>query len=145
MTSMEEKKKMKAARGFLKGCEALVSAFALLPVLTFAQHYKQTNLVTDPNSGASATFTDKNLKNPWGLTRSTTSPWWVADNNSGTSTLYTGTGALIPINGTGTVTVPPPKGSPAGTLSTPTGVVFNGSSTDFLIAPGTSAHFIFAQ
>jgi uncharacterized protein (TIGR03118 family) len=120
----------------------------LLPAVTQAQHYKQTNLVSDIASMA-PTF-DPNLKNPWGLTRSSTtptrpgSPFWVANNNSGTSTLYTGAGAIIPINGTGTVTVPPPKGSPAGTLSTPTGVVFNGSPTDFLIAPGKSAAFIFA-
>jgi uncharacterized protein (TIGR03118 family) len=119
----------------------------LLPAVTQAQHYKQTNLVSDIASLA-PTF-DPNLKNPWGLTRSSTtptrpgSPFWVANNNSGTSTLYTGTGAIIPINGTGTVTVPPPKGSPAGTLATPTGVVFNGSPTDFLIAPGKSAAFIF--
>jgi len=119
----------------------------LLPAVTQAQHYKQTNLVSDIASLA-PTF-DPNLKNPWGLTRSSTtptrpgSPFWVANNNSGTSTLYTGTGAIIPINGTGTVTVPPPKGSPAGTLSTPTGVVFNGNPTDFLIAPGKSAAFIF--
>jgi uncharacterized protein (TIGR03118 family) len=116
----------------------------LLPVVTQAQHYKQTNLVS--NIAGMAPVTDPNLKNPWGLTRSSGSPWWVGNNNSGTSTLYTGTGAIIPINGTGTVTVPPPKGSPAGTLSTPTGVVFNGSPTDFLTVPGTpgtSAHFIF--
>jgi len=120
----------------------------LLPVVTQAQHYKQTNLVS--NIAGMAPVTDPNLKNPWGLTRSSTtptrpgSPWWVGNNNSGTSTLYTGAGAIIPINGTGTVTVPPPKGSPAGTLSTPTGVVFNGSPTDFQIAPGQSAVFIFA-
>jgi uncharacterized protein (TIGR03118 family) len=125
-----------------------VLSLFLLPVVTQAQHYKQTNLVSDI-AGMAPTF-DPNLKNPWGLTRSSTtparpgSPWWVGNNNSGTSTLYTGAGAIIPINGTGTVTVPPPKGSPAGTLSTPTGVVFNGSPTDFLIAPGKSAVFIFA-
>ena len=124
-----------------------VFSLFLLPAVTQAQHYKQTNLVSDI-AGMAPTF-DPNLKNPWGLTRSSTtptrpgSPFWVANNNSGTSTLYTGTGAIIPINGTGTVTVPPPKGSPAGTLSTPTGVVFNGSPTDFLIAPGKSAAFIF--
>ena len=126
---------------------AALSLF-LLPAVTQAQHYKQTNLVSDI-AGMAPTF-DPNLKNPWGLTRSSTtptrsgSPFWVANNNSGTSTLYTGAGAIIPINGTGTVTVPPPKGSPAGTLSTPTGVVFNGSPTDFLIASGKSAAFIFA-
>jgi uncharacterized protein (TIGR03118 family) len=127
-----------------------LSVFALslflLPAVTQAQHYKQTNLVSD--IAGMAPVHDPNLKNPWGLTRSPGgSPWWVGNNNSGTSTLYTGAGAIIPINGTGTVTVPPPKGSPAGTQSTPTGVVFNGSPTDFLTVPGTpgtSAHFIFA-
>jgi uncharacterized protein (TIGR03118 family) len=121
---------------------------SLLPVVTKAQHYTQTNLVSD--QPGVAPVTDPNLVNPWGLTRSpgTTarpgSPWWVSDNNSGFSTLYTGAGAIIPINGTGTVTIPPPKGSPAGTLATPTGIVFNGSATDFLIAPGGSgAAFIF--
>jgi uncharacterized protein (TIGR03118 family) len=119
----------------------------LLPAVTQAQHYKQTNLVSDI-MGMAPTF-DPNLKNPWGLTRSSTtptrpgSPWWVGNNNSGTSTLYTGAGAIIPINGTGTVTVPPPGFAP-GTQSAPTGVVFNGSPTDFLIAPGKAAIFIFA-
>ena len=140
---------MKFNRKYRKFPAAFVFSLFLLPAVTQAQHYKQTNLVSDIASLAPTTF-DPNLKNPWGLTRSSTtparpgSPFWVANNNSGTSTLYTGTGAIISINGTGTVTVPPPKGSPAGTLSTPTGVVFNGSPTDFLIAPGKSAAFIFA-
>jgi uncharacterized protein (TIGR03118 family) len=115
----------------------------LLPAVTQAQHYKQTNLVSDL-SNQGAVVVDPNLKNPWGLTRSPGgSPFWVGNNNSGTSTLYTGTGTIIPINGTGTVTVPPPGFAP-GTQSAPTGVVFNGSPTDFLVAPGKSAHFIFA-
>src|SRR6266849_2336434 len=123
-------------------------SLSLFPAVTQAQHYKQTNLVSD--IAGMAPTVDPNLKNPWGLTRSSTtparpgSPWGVGNNNSGTSTLYTGAGAILPINGTGTVTVPPPKGSPAGTLSTPTGVVFNGSPSDFFVAPGKSAIFIFA-
>ena len=131
-----------------KSLPVVALSLFLLPSVTPAQHYKQTNLVSDIASMA-PTF-DPNLKNPWGLTRSSTtptrpgSPWWVGNNNSGTSTLYTGAGAIIPINGTGTVTVPPPKGSPAGTLSTPTGVVFNGSPSDFFVAPGKSAILIFA-
>src|ERR1700733_8761595 len=113
-----------------------------LPVLTSAQHYQQTNLVSDI-SGMAATF-DPNLKNPWGITRSSSSPWWVANNNSGTSTLYNAAGGIIPINGTGFVTVPPPGFAP-GTQSAPTGIVFNGSATDFLVTPGgAAAHFIFA-
>src|SRR5882672_12273981 len=112
----------------------------VLPALTFAQHYQQTSLVSDI-MGMAPTF-DPNLKNPWGLTRSSGSPWWVANNNSGTSALYDGTGAIIPINGTGVVVVPPPGFAP-GTQSTPTGIVFNGSATDFLLKTGKNAHFIF--
>jgi uncharacterized protein (TIGR03118 family) len=113
----------------------------VFPALTFAQHYQQANLVSDI-MGMAPTF-DPNLKNPWGLTRSSGSPFWVANNNSGTSTLYDGTGAIIPINGTGVVMVPPPGFAP-GTQSAPTGVVFNGSPADFLLKTGKAAHFIFA-
>jgi uncharacterized protein (TIGR03118 family) len=111
-----------------------------LPALTPAQKYQQTNLVSDIMG--KAPVTDPNLKNPWGITRSSGSPWWVSNNNSGTSTLYTGGGAIIPINGTGVVDVPPPGFAP-GTQSTPTGIVFNGSATDFLLKTGKNAHFIF--
>jgi uncharacterized protein (TIGR03118 family) len=121
----------------IPGCVLL-----LLPVMASAQNYKVTNLVSD--IAGMAPVTDPNLKNPWGITRSSTSPWWVSNNNSGTSTLYNATGGIIPINGTGIVTIPPPGFAP-GSQSAPTGVVFNGSTTDFLIAPGgASAHFIFA-
>ena len=147
---------MKAAK-LLKSRVALVSAFAMLPVLTFAQapketnHYLQTNLVTDPNSGLSAPFTDKNLKNPWGMARSTGSPWWISDNNAGVSTLYSGTGVARAL----VVTIPGPNGTfpctapntpPNCFVAAPTGVVFNGSP-DFDLSPGeptTAAAFIFA-
>ena len=129
---------MKVNTKYWKFPAVFVFSLFLLPSVTQAQHYKQTNLVSD--IAGKAPTVDPNLKNPWGLTRSSGSPWWVANNNSGTSTLYGGTGNIVPL----VVTVPPPNGSPAGTQSTPTGVVFNGSPTDFLVAPGKSAHFIFA-
>jgi len=119
----------------------LVVGLALLPSVTKAQHYTQTNLVSD--QAGVAPVTDPNLVNPWGLSRSSTSFWWVSDNNAGVSTLYTGAGAIIPINGTGIVTIPPPKGAPAGFVSAPTGTVFNGVATDFLVGPNAPAHFIF--
>ena len=118
----------------------LVVGLFLAPFVTQAQHYTQTNLVAD--LPGVAPVTDPNLVNPWGLTRSATSPWWVSNNNSGTSTLYTGAGAIIPINGNGIVTVPPPKNAPTGTISTPTGIVFN-SSADFVLPNGKPAAFIF--
>ncbi len=142
---------------------SVVFAMAALaiPSISNAQHFTQKNLVSDisqpNNADGSAVLVDPNLKNPWGLSRSAGSPWWVANNNSGTSTLYTGAG--IPpnafpdphpdSNGNGInspfnnfVMVPPPGFAP-GTPSTPTGAVFNGS-TDFQVAPGKAALFIFA-
>jgi uncharacterized protein (TIGR03118 family) len=122
--------------------------FVMVPALLLytgsisAQHYTQTNLVSDVVG--LAPIHDPNLVNPWGITRSATSPWWVSDNNSGDSTLYTGTGQIISINGNGIVTIPPPKNAPAGTHAAPTGIVFNGS-TSFVLPPpnGKPAAFIF--
>jgi uncharacterized protein (TIGR03118 family) len=135
---------MKAGSKLLKSCAALVSALAMLPVLTFAQapketnHYVQTNLVTDPKSGFTAGNTDSRLLNSWGLARSTTSPWWISDNNAGLSTLYAGDGTTQGLF----VKIPGPNGSPANFVSAPTGVVFNGNPNDFLVG-GNPAFFIF--
>src|SRR5262249_11422517 len=121
---------------------------------TPAQHYTQKNLISDiPGMAAN---TDPNLKNPWGLTRSPGgSPWWIGDNGAGVSTLDDGTGSPINIfteadaSKGNFVVVPPPGFAPPGTQSTPTGVVFNGSPTDFIlkvngISTGKPAVFIFA-
>jgi len=152
-------------QGFSKWAK-LAAVFALavfVPNVAKAQHYTQKNLVSDisqpDNSDGSKVLVDPNLKNPWGLTRSPGgSPWWVGNNNSGTSTLYDGAGTpqnFFPdphpdSNGNGIdspfnnfVMVPPPGFAP-GTQSAPTGVVFNGSPTNFLVAPGKQAIFIFA-
>ena len=129
---------------------AFLSLF-LLPALTLAQHYKQTNLVSDlPGQGAAVV--DPNLKNPWGLTRSSPtpanpngSPWWINNNNSGTSSLYTGAGVAVNIfteagGAPGNfVVVPPPGFAAPGTSSTPTGIVFNGSPSNFILDKGTPA------
>ncbi len=123
---------------------ALALAVLFLPNRTPAQHYTQKNLISDiPGMAA---HTDPNLKNPWGITRSPGgSPWWIANNNSGTSTLEDGAGNPINIfveaNGSTSnfVVVPPPGFAPPGTPSTPTGIVFNGSPTDFLLNKGKPA------
>src|SRR6516162_2769158 len=73
------------------------------------------------------------------------SPFWLSDNGSGFSTLYTGGGGQIPLF----VTIPASASSPAGTPGTPTGVVGNISPnrTDFIVTEkgkSGAALFIFA-
>ncbi len=115
---------------------AIVAALALLllvlPGTAFAHantgshgFYQQTNLVSD--TPGLAMFTDPNLVNPWGLSHSPTSPWWISDNGTGVATLYKGNGVAVPL----VVTIPPPAGSPSGTTAAPTGNIFNPvNSTD---------------
>ena len=64
---------------------AILALAAILPCLTQAQ-YTRTDLVT--NSGAGGTVPDSHLVNAWGLVSTGTSPFWVSDNATGLSTLY---------------------------------------------------------
>jgi hypothetical protein len=48
--------------------------------------YSQTNLVS--NIAGVATTTDSQLLNPWGISVLPGQDFWIADNNSGVSTLY---------------------------------------------------------
>ena len=100
-----------------------------------SQHYKQTNLVSD--MPGVAPVTDPNLVNAWGLSRSSTSPWWVADNGTGLSTLYSGAGAIQSL----VVTIPPSDA--ANPPGNPTGTIFNGGS-GFELKKGFPAVFLFA-
>ena len=142
---------------------AVLSLASVLPALSSAQHYNQKNLVSDisqpSNADGSAVVLDPNLKNPWGITRSSGSPWWISNNNSGTSTLYvidSSSGKAVPTSNfpdppgspfDNFVIVPPPGFTP-GAAATPTGIVFNGSPSDFILdkgtPPGNPAVFIFA-
>lgn len=108
---------------------------AALPLSSLAQHYLQTNLVADQSGAAAAT--DANLVNPWGMARSSGSPWWLSDNGTGLSTLYTGTGT------TESLVVTIPTGDPTmSATGTPSGAVYNGG-TSFLLPNGKPAVFMF--
>ena len=109
---------------------------SILPARTA---FVQTNLVTNNQAVNPAAHTDPNLTNPWGIAFGPASPFWVADNHSGRSTFYDGSGAARPL----VVTIPPPAGSPAGKVAAPTGIVFNGTS-DFALPGGGASRFIFA-
>ena len=102
-----------------------------------ANVYHQTNLVSD--QPGVALIHDPDLVNPWGITRTSTSPFWVANNVTGTSTLYSGDVHGSPfVKNSLTVTIP--GGSPTGT-------VFN-TSTDFVVTSGAASGrsaFLFAS
>jgi uncharacterized protein (TIGR03118 family) len=99
--------------------------------------YAQTNLVSDMPGVAA--HTDPNLVNAWGISMEPGQPFWIANNGTGTSTLYDGTGAPSPL----VVTIPAPT---AGATAAPTGTVFN-PSNDFNVTSGGltgASTFIFA-
>jgi uncharacterized protein (TIGR03118 family) len=104
-----------------------------------AQHYTQVNLVA--NTSGVAPVTDPKLVNPWGLSRTSGSPWWISDNGTGLSTLYNGAGTINPLVVTIPKANPNSKTFPNGT---PTGTIANASPTDFLLAPGAPAAFLFS-
>jgi uncharacterized protein (TIGR03118 family) len=89
--------------------------------------YSQTNLVS--NTAGVGTTTDPQLLNPWGISILTGQDFWIANNNSGTSTLYDAEGnknALV-------VTIPGATRNPNGNCSPgcPTGTVSNGNGGYF--------------
>jgi uncharacterized protein (TIGR03118 family) len=88
--------------------------------------------VTDDQTVNSAPVTDKYLKNPWGISHSGSSPFWVSDNATGVTTLYSvnpTTNATtkitlgMPPDQSGGVVIPPPG------AGNPTGQVFNTAGT----------------
>jgi uncharacterized protein (TIGR03118 family) len=117
----------------------LFAAMVLSPTigpLAADNSYVATNLVSDV---LSASHTDPNLVNAWGIAFNPNGFVWIADNGTGKSTLYDGLGNAASL----IVTIPPPAG---GTSAAPTGIVFN-SSADFAVSNGTvsgASAFIFA-
>lgn len=116
--------------------------FALMLVSSVAMaQYKLVNL--DSNQIGGAAHVDPLIVNGWGLVHGPGSPWWLSDNGSGWSTLYSGVGkieglkVLIPTAGNG-----PDSGAGLNGPGTPTGIVYNGSG-EFPVQGWTSI-FLFA-
>jgi uncharacterized protein (TIGR03118 family) len=125
------------SRGVNTSCFPLVLAAAallFLPALACSQAYVQTNLVSNSSSIPAAT-TDSSLVNPWGMVQGPMTPFWVSDQVTNLSTIYTGNGTKEPL----TVSIP--------TLSTshvngPTGLVFN-TGTGFSLSTSSSVPSLF--
>jgi uncharacterized protein (TIGR03118 family) len=107
--------------------------------------FAQTNLVSDING--MAPVTDANLKNPWGVSFTSASPFWISDQVTDVATLYNSTGAKQPL----TVSMPN-MNSPTGTVSNGTSsfnsdlflfATLNGTITGWRSALGTTAETLF--
>jgi len=110
-------------------CLGITLVLGSVPALA---QYQLTNLVS--NQVGAAKHTDPLIVNAWGLAYGPGSPFWIADNGSGWSTLYNGSGKAQSLR----VLIPAVANGPG----SPTGIVFNGSS-DFQIQ-GWSTFFLFA-
>jgi len=114
---------------------AILAAAALVAVAPAAEDnaYVVHHIVS--NVSGAADHQDANLVNGWGLDAGPTTPWWVADNGTDRSTLYTAGGTIVPL----VVTVD----------GGPTGLVFNsGASTSFFVTKGAvsrRANFLFSS
>jgi uncharacterized protein (TIGR03118 family) len=103
-------------------------------------HYQQLNLVSD--LPGVAILQDTNLVNAWGMSFSSSSPFWVSDNGKGLATLYTVTNdsqGMVHVVKVGLEVTIPGDGNPTGqffnTLNT--SGAFNGDLFIFVSEDGT--------
>jgi len=113
-----------------------------IPVIAPGSAYRQTNFVSD--SPGLAPVLDPLLVNPWGITLTGSSPFWVANAGTSTSTLYQGDVGGSPLVKRASL----PHVDIPGQL--PTGTVANPVSTDFVLpgpcaSPPCGANFLFAS
>ena len=124
--------------------------FLALPGFSSQHHrherpaFSQFNLVSDNQSGhLNAQVQDNNLINPWGIAFPPAGPFWIANNHTGTETLYTvdpNTDATTVNPLVVTIAPPPDQTGPAA----PTGIVFNSDPDPGFVVNGKPALFIFA-
>ncbi|MFC5524845.1 TIGR03118 family protein [Rhodanobacter ginsengisoli] len=121
-------------------CAALALVFTIVAAPAASAGgatYKRHNLVSD--GFVPADHVDPHLVNTWGIAFNPSGAVWVANNGSGTSTLYDGDGNVLSL----VVQIPGPTTDGGGN---PTGVVYNGSG-DFVVSKGAvsgPSRFIFA-
>jgi|GEM_PF-524042 len=114
-----------------------------IPVIPPGSAYRQTNLLSD--IPGLARVLDPLLVNPWGISMTSSSPFWVANNGTSTTQLIRGdvpSGSPVVLNASPqTVTIPGIQ---------PTGTVANPVATEFVL-PGAcasapcGANFLFAS
>jgi uncharacterized protein (TIGR03118 family) len=121
----------------LAAVAAVVLAIVVPAGAASTNAYVVHNLVSD--GFVPADHTDANLVNAWGIVHGPATPWWVADNGTDKSTVYTGAGAAFLRPGSSDPLV-------VGVPTAPTGTVFNGGA-GFVVKEGAAsgpARFLFA-
>jgi len=104
----------------------LLAAFNLRADSDGGGHYRQINLVSDLPGVAA--LQDTNLVNSWGISFSSTSPFWVSDNGTGEATLYSVTNdanGIMHVTKQGLTVIIPGEGTPTGQLFNGTGLFHN--------------------
>ena len=151
MTTVPSIRRMRRSVGLQDSLFATVIAIEALCTSTWraeAAPFVQTDLVSD--IAGLATITDANLKNPWGSSHPAGGPFWISDQGTNLTNLWS---VIGPTTVTKVTAVNPPTGNiaipPGGTGAVgPTGQVNNGNTSSFLVGDGGnggSAHFIFAN
>jgi uncharacterized protein (TIGR03118 family) len=141
-----------AGRASLAVSILVTAALVTAAASAHATLYQQIDLNTDSNANlialgypATNNLDNPDLKNPWGISHSATSPFWLSDNGVGKATLYNGAGTKQGL----VVEIAAPLVAPPDFVnSSPTGQVRNGQNpTGFNItANGKTgpSSFIFA-
>ncbi len=114
----------------------------LIPVIPAGSAYRQTNLASD--SPGVAPVLDPLLVNPWGISKTASSPFWISNNGTSTTQLFRGDvgGSPFVLNPSPqTITIP--GGLPTGTVANPT-------ATEFVLpgacaSPPCGANFLFCS
>lgn len=120
----------------MKACIALVVLALMVSASSLVQAASYLNTVLTADQPGVAPNTDPNLINAWGISFTSTGPFWVSDNNSGKSTLYDGSGKPQSL----VVTIPPASGTGSGV---PTGTVYNATAGFVVNQGGKSGSAVF--
>src|SRR6267143_3093000 len=112
---------MKEIRASLKTVLLVLIAVSFGAAFAFADTYSWQNLQSDIHGVA--LHTDSNLVNAWGMAASSGGTIWVANNGTGTSTLYHQDGTAL------SLVVEVAKSQHNRDGANPTGIVFNSTSS----------------
>ena len=129
-------------RTFAQGAASDQEVTPNIPVIAPGSAYRQTNLTSD--LPGFALIQDPLVVNPWGISMTASSPFWLANAGTSTSSLYRGdVGSLVFFKQPGMPSITIPGGLPTGTVA-------NNVATEFVLpgacaAPPCGANFLFAS